>query len=160
MSDPLKVARRGPVFEMVLDRPKVNAIDRVTSVRMGEAFCDFKEDPDLWVAIVTGAGDRIFSAGWDLASATEGEHERMDYGPGGFAGLYPGTFDYLPVLEESLPELITAAGFSGTGLMHAPAIGEIVADMVSGRTPGGIDISSLGSGRFSKPSSVAETSGF
>ena len=87
MSDPLKLTRRGPVFEMVLDRPKVNAIDRVTSVRMGEAFCDFNEDPDLWVAIVTGAGDRIFSAGWDLASATEGEHERMDYGPGGFAGL-------------------------------------------------------------------------
>ena len=78
----------------------------------------------------------------------------------GWAGLYPGTFDYLPVLEESLPGLITAAGFSGTGLMHAPAIGEIVADMVSGRTPDGIDISSLGSGRFSKPSSIAETSGF
>ena len=78
----------------------------------------------------------------------------------GWAGLYPGTFDYLPVLEESLPGLITAAGFSGTGLMHAPAIGTIVADMVSGRTPDGIDISSLSSGRFSKPSSVAETSGF
>jgi len=78
----------------------------------------------------------------------------------GWAGLYPGTFDYLPVLEESLPGLITAAGFSGTGLMHAPAIGKIVADMVSGRTPDGIDISSLGSGRFSKLSSVAETGGF
>ena len=72
---------------MVLDRPKANAIDRATSVRMGEAFCDFNEDPDLWVAVVTGAGDRIFSAGWDLAAAAEGEHERMGYGPGGFAGL-------------------------------------------------------------------------
>ena len=78
----------------------------------------------------------------------------------GWAGLYPGTNDYLPVLETSLPGLITAAGFSGTGLMHAPAIGKIVADMVSGHTSDGIDISSLGSDRFKQTSHVAETSGF
>jgi len=36
---------------------------------------------------VTGAGDRFFSAGWDLHAGAEGEHERMDFGPGGFAGL-------------------------------------------------------------------------
>jgi len=78
----------------------------------------------------------------------------------GWAGLYPGTCDYLPVLEMSLPGLITAAGFSGTGLMHAPAIGKIVADMVSGHTSGGIDISSLGSDRFEQTTHVTETSGF
>ena len=78
----------------------------------------------------------------------------------GWAGLYPGTFDYLPVLEESLPGLIAAAGFSGAGLMHGPAVGKIMADMVSGRSPGGIDVSSLGSGRFSEFGPVAETSGF
>ena len=87
MSESLKVQRRGRVLEVVLDRPKVNAIDRKTSVRMGRVFSEFAADDDLWVAIVTGAGDRVFSAGWDLAAATGGEHERMDYGVGGFAGL-------------------------------------------------------------------------
>ncbi len=87
MSDPLKLERRGRVLEVTLDRPKANAIDAATSIRMGEVFCDFRDDDDLWVAILTGAGDRIFSAGWDLKAASEGEHERMDYGPGGFGGI-------------------------------------------------------------------------
>ena len=87
MSDPLKIERRGRVLEVTLDRPKANAIDAATSIRMGEVFCDFRDDDDLWVAILTGAGDRIFSAGWDLKAASEGEHERMDYGPGGFGGI-------------------------------------------------------------------------
>lgn len=87
MSQPLKTERRGRVLEVTLNRPKANAIDAATSIRMGEVFCDFRDDDSLWVAILTGAGDRIFSAGWDLKAATEGEHERMDYGPGGFGGL-------------------------------------------------------------------------
>ena len=87
MSDPLKLERRGRVLEVTLDRPKANAIDAATSIRMGEVFCDFRDDDGLWVAILTGGGDRIFSAGWDLKAASEGEHERMDYGPGGFGGI-------------------------------------------------------------------------
>lgn len=87
MSEPLKVERRGRVLEVTLDRPKANAIDAATSIRMGEVFCDFRDDDSLWVAILTGAGNRIFSAGWDLKAAVGGEHERMDYGPGGFGGI-------------------------------------------------------------------------
>ena len=87
MSEPLKTERRGRVLEVTLNRPKANAIDAATSIRMGEIFCEFRDDDSLWVAILTGAGERIFSAGWDLKAATEGEHERMDYGPGGFAGI-------------------------------------------------------------------------
>lgn len=87
MSEPLKTVRRGRVLEVTLNRPKANAIDAATSIRMGEIFCDFRDDDSLWVAILTGAGERIFSAGWDLKAAAEGEHERMDYGPGGFAGI-------------------------------------------------------------------------
>ena len=87
MSDPLKLERRGRVLEVTLDRPKTNAIDAATSIRLGEVFCDFRDDDSLRVAILTGAGDRIFSAGWDLKAASEGEHERMDYGPGGFAAV-------------------------------------------------------------------------
>ena len=87
MSDPVRVQRRGHVLEVTLDRPPANAIDVATSVRLGEVFCDFRDDDDLWVAILTGGGERIFSAGWDLKAAAGGEHERMDYGPGGFGGI-------------------------------------------------------------------------
>ena len=87
MPDPLKIERRGRVLEVTLDRPKANAIDAATSIRMGEVFSDFRDDDGLWVAILTGAGSRIFSAGWDLKAAAGGEHERMDYGPGGFGGI-------------------------------------------------------------------------
>lgn len=87
MSDPVKTERRGRVLEVILDRPPANAIDVATSVRMGEVFCDFRDDDDLWVAILTGDGERIFSAGWDLKAAAGGEHERMDYGAGGFGGI-------------------------------------------------------------------------
>ena len=47
-----------------------------------------------------------------------------------WGGLYPGTVDYQPVIEEEKPGLFTVAGFSGTGLMHAPAAGLIIKDLV------------------------------
>jgi crotonobetainyl-CoA hydratase len=86
--DPLRVTRDGAVLEVVLDRPKANAIDAATSRRMGEVFAGFRDDPALRVAIVTGGGDRFFSAGWDLkAAAADGIRPDEDYGIGGFAGL-------------------------------------------------------------------------
>ena len=87
MSEFLKVTRNGPVLEVVLDRPKANAIDAATSRAMGALFVAFRDDPALRVAIITGAGERFFSAGWDLKAAAEGEAIESDYGPGGFAGL-------------------------------------------------------------------------
>jgi crotonobetainyl-CoA hydratase len=54
---------------------------------MGEIFVGFLDDNVLRCAIVTGSGDKIFSAGWDLKAASAGESETDDYGPGGFAGL-------------------------------------------------------------------------
>lgn len=87
MNDALQVTRRGSVLEIVLDRPKANAIDASTSFKMGEIFLQFRDDPALRVAIITGAGERFFSAGWDLKSAAEGEAPDADFGPGGFAGL-------------------------------------------------------------------------
>lgn len=54
----------GTVLEVVLDRPKANAIDAATSREMSRAFAEFRDDPSLRVAILTGGGDRFFSAGW------------------------------------------------------------------------------------------------
>lgn len=84
---PLRVTRDGGVLEVVLDRPKANAIDSATSRAMGDVFAAFRDDPDLRVAIITGAGDRFFSAGWDLKVAAQGEPPDADYGVGGFGGL-------------------------------------------------------------------------
>lgn len=87
MSDVLKVNRNGQILEVILDRPKANAIDAATSRLMGRLFCEFRDDPALRVAIITGGGQKFFSAGWDLTAAADGEDIDGDYGPGGFAGL-------------------------------------------------------------------------
>ncbi len=87
MGDALQISHNGPILEVVLDRPKANAIDVATSRRMGELVSAFRDDPALRIAILTGAGERFFSAGWDLKSAADGEAIDSDYGAGGFAGL-------------------------------------------------------------------------
>ena len=92
MHEPVKVTREGRVLVVVLDRPKVNAIDLETSRKLGAAFVMLRDDPDLSVGIITGAGEKIFSAGWDLKAVSSGEMQTEnwwedDYGPGGFAGL-------------------------------------------------------------------------
>src|SRR6202171_124118 len=88
MSDgPVRVTRSGAVLEVVIDRPKANAIDAATSRAMGEVFADFRDDPELRVAIITGAGETFFSAGWDLKAAALGEPPDADYGIGGFGGV-------------------------------------------------------------------------
>ena len=84
---PIKTNSRGAVLEVTLDRPKANAIDFATSRIMGEVFTDFRDDPDLRVAILTGAGEKFFCPGWDLKAAAGGEAVDGDYGKGGFGGL-------------------------------------------------------------------------
>lgn len=87
MDSPLHVTRDGHVLEVVLNRPKANAIDLQTSRAMGEVFRSFRDDSELRVAIVTGAGDKFFCPGWDLKAASEGDAVDGDYGVGGFGGL-------------------------------------------------------------------------
>src|SRR5262245_33338020 len=87
MSQPIRTERRGPVLEVTIDRPKANAIDAPTSRIMGEIFAGFRDDPELRVAILTGAGDKFFCPGWDLKAAAAGESPDADYGVGGFGGL-------------------------------------------------------------------------
>ena len=86
-SEAVKTRTEGHIFEVTLDRPKANAIDLVTSRRMGEVFKSFRDDPELRVCIVRTAGEKFFSAGWDLKAAAAGDSVVGDYGVGGFAGL-------------------------------------------------------------------------
>lgn len=84
---PVKTRREGAILEVTLDRPKANAIDLATSKIMGEVFQEFRDDPELRVAILRAAGDKFFCAGWDLKAAADGDAVDGDYGVGGFGGL-------------------------------------------------------------------------
>ena len=83
----IKTKCNGHVLEVTIDRPKANAIDLVTSRIMGEVFRDFRDDPELRVAILTAANNRFFCPGWDLKAAADGDAVDGDYGVGGFGGL-------------------------------------------------------------------------
>ena len=90
MSTGPHVIADGAILEITLDRPKANAIDLATSRRLNDIFTSFRDDPALRIAIITGAGDRFFSPGWDLKAAAAGEASDADWGVGGFGGLnYP-----------------------------------------------------------------------
>ena len=84
---PIKTRREGGILEVILDRPKANAIDLATSKIMGETFRDFRDDPDLRVAILRAEGEKFFCPGWDLKAAADGDAVDGDYGVGGFGGL-------------------------------------------------------------------------
>ena len=81
-----KVTRKGPVTIVTLSRPEVyNALHIDAHFELNKVFDDFAADPEQWVAIVTGAGDKAFCAGNDLKWQAAGGKRGWD--KGGFAGL-------------------------------------------------------------------------
>jgi crotonobetainyl-CoA hydratase len=87
MSNGVTVVQADDILEITIDRPKANAIDLAASRRLNDVFTGFRDDPALKIAIITGAGDRFFSPGWDLKAAAAGEESDEDWGVGGFGGL-------------------------------------------------------------------------
>lgn len=80
------VERDGRLLIVTLNRPeRYNALHFPAHFELAEVWDEFAADPELWVAIVTGAGDRAFCAGNDLRYQAEG-HVRKRC-PTGFAGL-------------------------------------------------------------------------
>ena len=64
--------KRGPLAVVTLDRPEVmNALHLEAHLELKEIWEDFRDDADLWVAILTGAGERAFCAGNDLKATAE-----------------------------------------------------------------------------------------
>jgi len=92
VADFVHAAKRGHVLEITMDRPPANAINRRFSEEMYEALSWLQDDVDLRCGLVTGTGDRIFSAGWDLkeVAASDDNADALsatDGLKGGFAGI-------------------------------------------------------------------------
>jgi len=86
MSEFCTVEREGPLTIVTINRPEVmNSLHPAANFELEAVFNDFVEDPEQWVAIITGAGDRAFSAGNDLKYQAAGG--KMSSPVNGFAGL-------------------------------------------------------------------------
>jgi crotonobetainyl-CoA hydratase len=86
--------RRGRVLEITLNRPPANAINYALSRAVYAKLRELQDSPELSVGLLRGAGERIFSAGWDLKEVAEGGFDaeldndpERGFGPGGFAGI-------------------------------------------------------------------------
>ncbi|MGE0716402.1 MAG: enoyl-CoA hydratase-related protein, partial [Alphaproteobacteria bacterium] len=126
MAEPVRVERRGPIIEVTIDRPPANAINPAVGAALYKAFCTLRDDPELRVGILTGAGERMFSAGWDLkevAQATDAaavNDATMD-APGGYAG-------FTELWDRGKPIIAAINGLAvGGGLEMALAADIIVA---------------------------------
>ena len=84
----IKYEKRNHLAYVTFNRPEVmNALHPPCHLEMDQVWDDFAGDREMWVAILTGAGDRAFSAGNDLKWTAEHRGERPQMSKGGFAGI-------------------------------------------------------------------------
>jgi sarcosine oxidase subunit beta len=109
------------------------------------AESDPDEDPDAY--------DEGVDFEWTAETMERAADAATYFGPDsrvrrGWAGLYAVTPDHHPILEETVPGLVNAVGFSGHGFQHAPATGQIVAELVVDGEASLVDVERLRSSRF------------
>lgn len=69
---PIEFTKRDRIAIITINRPEArNALDREALQRINQVWVNFRDDPELWVAILTGAGDTAFCAGADLKFLTQ-----------------------------------------------------------------------------------------
>ncbi len=95
--------KRGRVAYITINRPEArNAVDPETMQELSNAWIDFRDDDDLWIGVLTGAGDKSFSAGADLKTliprltgAIPGGGQAIQ---GGFGGITSGFDCWKPMI--------------------------------------------------------------
>ncbi len=66
---PVTFETEGRIAILTINRPlAMNALDRETLAALNNAWIDFRDNPELWVAVITGAGIKAFSSGADIKS--------------------------------------------------------------------------------------------
>jgi len=131
----IKVEKKGHLTIVTINRPDVrNAVNPPTSIEMQDAFEEFNNDPNAWVAILTGTGDKAFSAGNDLKydaltppKEAQESRSKVKWGMGGLTHNY----------EIKKPLIAAVNGFAfGGGFEMALACDIIIAsDKATFRLP-------------------------
>jgi enoyl-CoA hydratase/carnithine racemase len=94
MADEVLRERRGHIEILTINRPEArNAINGGVSKAMSSIMDELGDDADCWVVVITGSGDKAFSAGMDLKAFSSGEGADIIGATGGFAGLTTREFD-------------------------------------------------------------------
>jgi enoyl-CoA hydratase/carnithine racemase len=91
--------RDGHILTVTINRPEVmNSLHPPANFELDKVFDEFVADPELWVAILTGAGDRAFSAGNDLKFQASEGGAAVQTPPSGFGGLTSRFDNFKPVI--------------------------------------------------------------
>jgi len=91
--------KEGRIATVTINRPeRMNALHPPANLELHDIWNDFQNDPEVWIGILTGSGDRAFSAGNDLKYTAEHGMNMVRVGESGFGGLAKRTDCWKPII--------------------------------------------------------------